>query len=99
MCRTMEVEWPHVHSRTLKHWSDLSKMPPGNRPSTLQNRRRACMLSQMLRACCLCTFALGFLLPAISLVPARGTSLFGVPSPNCTGAPCGYQGDFPTVDP
>src|SRR5262249_16968580 len=74
-------------------------MPPGNRPSTLQNRRRACMLSQMLRACCLCTFALGFLLPAISLVPARGTSLFGVPSPNCTGAPCGYQGDFPTVDP
>src|SRR2546428_4438895 len=102
MCRAMEVEWPHAHSRTLKHWSNLSKMPPGKRPSTLQNRRRACMSSRMLRACCLCAFALGFLLPAPRLVPAKGTSTLWAWNAKCTGALCGYQGglaDFPTVDP
>ena len=60
------------------------------------------MLSRMLRACCLGAFALGFLLPATGLVPARGTSTLWAWNAKCSGAPCGYQGglaDFPTVDP
>jgi PKD domain/Peptidase family M28 len=60
------------------------------------------MSSRMLRACCLCAFAFGFLLHATGLVPARGTSTIWAWNAKCTGAPCGYQGglaDFPTVDP
>ena len=60
------------------------------------------MSSRMLRACCLCSFAFGFLLPATGLVPVRGTSTLWAWNAKCTGASCGYQGglaDFPTVDP
>lgn len=40
------------------------------------------MLSRMLRACCLCAFALGFLLPTSGLVLARGIADFPTVDPN-----------------